>query len=107
MFGVHFDMRSRMPNAVAVQDAVVPRSALPAIMDQIEGIRRQGREHDIDRLMQDHKYASPGDRVVIVAGSSLGSRGMMNESVASTATSPSTLATAMASRAAAPRASRR
>jgi hypothetical protein len=32
----------------------------------------------VDRLMQDHKYASAGDRVVIVAGSSLGSPGMMN-----------------------------
>jgi pyruvate kinase len=33
---------------------------------------------EVDRLMQDHKYASAGDRVVIVAGSSLGSPGMMN-----------------------------
>jgi len=32
----------------------------------------------VDRLMQDHKYAVAGDRVVIVAGSSLGSPGMMN-----------------------------
>ncbi|HEV2296841.1 MAG TPA: pyruvate kinase [Tepidisphaeraceae bacterium] len=33
---------------------------------------------EVDRLMQEHKYATPGDRVVIVAGSSLGSPGMMN-----------------------------
>ncbi len=33
---------------------------------------------EADQLMQDHKYATAGDRVVIVAGSSLGSPGMMN-----------------------------
>ena len=33
---------------------------------------------EVDRLTQDHKYATAGDRVVIVAGSSLGSPGMMN-----------------------------
>ncbi|MGB7160198.1 MAG: pyruvate kinase [Tepidisphaeraceae bacterium] len=33
---------------------------------------------EADQLMQDHKYAAAGDRVVIVAGSSLGSPGMMN-----------------------------
>ncbi len=33
---------------------------------------------EADRLMQEHKYAGVGDRVVIVAGSSLGSPGMMN-----------------------------
>jgi pyruvate kinase len=33
---------------------------------------------EVDRLMQEHKYATAGDRVVIVAGSSLGSPGMMN-----------------------------
>jgi FAD/FMN-containing dehydrogenase len=31
----------RIAPDLAVQDAVVPRSALPAIMDQIEGIRRE------------------------------------------------------------------
>jgi len=33
---------------------------------------------EVDRLTQEHKYATAGDRVVIVAGSSLGSPGMMN-----------------------------
>lgn len=36
-----FGAMGRIAPDLAVQDAVVPRSALPAIMDQIEGIRRQ------------------------------------------------------------------
>jgi pyruvate kinase len=32
----------------------------------------------VDRLTQEHKYAAAGDRVIIVAGSALGSPGMMN-----------------------------
>jgi glycolate oxidase subunit GlcD len=39
-----FGAMGRIAPDLAVQDAVVPRSALPAIMDQIEGIRR---EHDL------------------------------------------------------------
>jgi glycolate oxidase subunit GlcD len=36
-----FGAMGRIAPDLAVQDAVVPRSALPAIMDQIEGIRRE------------------------------------------------------------------
>ena len=36
-----FGAMGRIARDLAVQDAVVPRSALPAIMDQIEGIRRE------------------------------------------------------------------
>ena len=36
-----FGAMGRIAPDLAVQDAVVPRSTLPAIMDQIEGIRRQ------------------------------------------------------------------
>src|ERR671920_1892509 len=36
-----FGAMGRISRDLAVQDAVVPRSALPAIMDQIEGIRRE------------------------------------------------------------------
>jgi glycolate oxidase subunit GlcD len=36
-----FGALGRIAPDLAVQDAVVPRSALPAIMDQIEGIRRE------------------------------------------------------------------
>ena len=36
-----FGAMGRIAPDLAVQDAVVPRSVLPAIMDQIEGIRRQ------------------------------------------------------------------
>ncbi len=32
----------------------------------------------IDRLVQELKHAEPGDRIVIVAGSSLGTPGTMN-----------------------------
>ena len=39
-----FGAMGRIAPDLAVQDAVVPRSALPAIMDQIEAIRRQ---HDL------------------------------------------------------------
>jgi FAD/FMN-containing dehydrogenase len=36
-----FGAMGRIAPDLAVQDAVVPRSALPAIMDQIDGIRRE------------------------------------------------------------------
>jgi glycolate oxidase subunit GlcD len=36
-----FGAMGRIARDLAVQDAVVPRSALPAIMDQIDGIRRE------------------------------------------------------------------
>jgi len=32
----------------------------------------------VDRLVREHDFAKPGDRVVVVAGSSLGTPGVMN-----------------------------
>jgi glycolate oxidase subunit GlcD len=51
-----FGAMGRIAPDLAVQDAVVPRSALPAIMDQIEGIRR-----DYDLTISNVFHAGDGN----------------------------------------------
>ncbi len=56
---------------MALHYGVVPQEMIPPT-DSI-GLVRQ-----MDRLVQERNYAAPGDRIVIVAGSSMGTPGTMN-----------------------------
>ncbi len=56
---------------MALHYGVVPQEMLPPA-DSVALVR------DTDQIVQEHGYAQPGDRIIIVAGSSMGTPGTMN-----------------------------